>query len=59
MGKDKLIEVLTSMGYIEGKTIFLQGSYPQDKAYPSSFWTFWNIDTPEDIFLGGIINGEQ
>lgn len=51
MGKDKLIEVLTSMGYIEGKTIFLQGTYPQDKRYPDSFWTFWNIDTPEDDFL--------
>lgn len=51
MGKDKLIEALVSMGYEEGKTIFLQGTYPQDKAYPNSFWTFWNVSTPEDSFF--------
>ena len=48
--KDKLIEVLTKMGYQEGKTIFQQGSMPEELEYPSSFWTFWNIDTPDDGF---------
>lgn len=48
--KEKLINILTKMGYEEGKTIFLQGSMPQEMQYPDSFWTFWNIDTPDDGF---------
>jgi len=51
MGKDKLIEVLTSMGYVEGETIHLQGSYPAGKPYPDSFFTFWNTEVPEGVFL--------
>lgn len=50
MGKDKLIEVLESMGYVEGETIFLQGSYPANTPYPDSFFTFWNTEVPEDLF---------
>lgn len=28
-----------------------QGSYAPDDNYPSSFFTFWNYDTPEDGFF--------
>ena len=28
-----------------------QGSYSEDAEYPSSFFTFWNYDLPEDGFF--------
>lgn len=48
--KDELIKVLTSLGYEEGKTIFQQGEMGKDEVYPTSFFTFLNIDTPDDGF---------
>ena len=40
----KLIELLETFGY----PVFRQGSMNDDKNYPSSFFTFWNYETPED-----------
>ena len=48
--KDKLIELLEKLGYSQGKTIFQQGSMGKDEVYPNSFFTFFNIDTPDDGF---------
>lgn len=48
--KDKLIQLLTTLGYEDGETIFQQGSMGKDRTYPDSFFTFYNIDTPDDGF---------
>lgn len=48
--KDKLIEILESLGYKQGETIFQQGSFGQDEEYPESMFTFFNVDTPDDKF---------
>lgn len=41
--EDKLIEILESLGY----PAIRQGSLAPDKAYPESFFTFWNNDSPD------------
>lgn len=46
----KLVEILTSLGYVDGETIFQQGEMGKELEYPSSFFTFINIDTPDGGF---------
>lgn len=41
--KEKLIELLESLNY----PVFLQGSLASAEAYPDSFFTFWNFESPE------------
>ena len=50
MIKDLLISALEELGYVNGKTIFLQGSLGQNDPYPDSFFTFWNNDTDYKAF---------
>ena len=45
----KLFNLFEEMGYKEAEGFFRQGSLTDD-AYPDEFFTFWNIDTPEDSF---------
>ena len=39
--KQKLIGALETCGFVNGETIFLQGTMNPNAAYPSSFVTFW------------------
>lgn len=39
--KQRLINALQSCGFVDGETIFLQGTINPGEAYPSSFVTFW------------------
>lgn len=50
--KEQLITILETFGY----PVFLQGSFEPDEAYPDSFFTFWNFDTPEDAFYSNDAN---
>ena len=45
----KLFELFEEMGYRQAEGYFRQGSLT-DETYPSDFFTFWNIDTPNDSF---------
>lgn len=45
--KDKLIKLIEPLGFVEGETIFLQGTLGSDEAYPDSFFTFFNDETEE------------
>lgn len=46
--KQKLIEVCTELGFVEGETLFLQGTLGADVAYPDSFVTFWLSGSDDD-----------
>lgn len=46
---NKLFDLFEEMGYRNAEGFFRQGSLT-DGAYPKEFFTFWNIDTPEDSF---------
>ena len=42
--KTELINLLKTFGF----PVYRQGSMNREEDYPSSFFTFWNIETPED-----------
>ena len=41
--EDNLISILSSFGY----PVYRQGSMSDDEAYPPTFFTFWNYDSPD------------
>lgn len=45
--KQILIDTLNRLGFVEGKTNFLQGTHNPDEAYPDTFTTFW-INSTDD-----------
>ena len=47
--EDNLIEILESFGY----PVYRQGSLTEDEAYPDSFFTFWNNDSPDHAHYDG------
>jgi len=46
--KQKLINALVACGFVEGQTLFLQGTINPETAYPESFVTFWTNDTSDN-----------
>lgn len=53
--KEKLDEIFESIGL----PFSLQGSYQEGESLPISFFTYWNIDTPEDFFYDNEANRTQ
>ena len=45
--KQKLINALKSCGFVEGATMFLQGTISPDERSPETFVTFW-VDSTEN-----------
>lgn len=46
--KKLLIDTISKVGFIEGKTLFLQGTFNPEETYPDTFITFWaNTDDGE------------
>ena len=50
--KSDLITLLETLKY----PVFLQGSLNANAAYPDSFFTFWNFETPEAAFYDNNAN---
>lgn len=46
--KRLLIETLEKVGFVEGKTLLLQGSLNPSEAYPDTFVTFWTNSTDDN-----------
>lgn len=44
---ERLFALFEEMGYKNAEGFFRQGSLT-DETYPAEFFTFWNIDTPQD-----------
>jgi hypothetical protein len=47
--KKRLINALVGCGFVEGKTLVLQGTFPEKEAYPETFATFWTDDVPDGV----------
>lgn len=43
--KERLIDALTKLGFVEGVTLLLQGTRNPNEPYPDEFLTFWTNDT--------------
>lgn len=46
--KQKLIDTLALCGFVEGETLFLQGSFNPEETYPENFVTFWTDFTADN-----------
>lgn len=44
--EDNLIEILENFGY----PVFRQGSLTENEPYPNSFFTFWNVGSPDHAY---------
>ncbi len=47
--KQRLIAALEKCGFVEGKTLFLQGTMNPNEAYPETFVTFWTTGTSDGV----------
>lgn len=55
--KQKLINALTGCGFVEGETLFLQGTINPAAAYPETFVTFWTDSTDDNgHFDNGVVS---
>jgi hypothetical protein len=52
--KQALIDILSTLKY----PVFLEGSNNPAETYPDAFFTFFNVDTEEDMFYSGAPHGE-
>lgn len=48
--KEQLIAVLESLGFVQGETLFLQGTLGADEEYPTTFVTFFVRSVDDDAF---------
>lgn len=46
--KQKLIDTIKTIGFVEGVTLLLQGTLAQDTPYPAEFVTFWTDYTADN-----------
>lgn len=46
--KQKLIDAIKTCDFIEGATLFLQGTINPNEKYPDTFVTFWTDDTGDN-----------
>lgn len=53
--EDALITLLESLGY----PAYRQGSLTEDDTYPESFFTFWNVDSPDHAHYDNEIYGSE
>ena len=54
--KKILIDALASLGFEDGKTIFLQGTMNPEAAYPAEFVTFWTNYTADNSHYDNAAN---
>ena len=47
--KRKLINAITTCGFVEGATLFLHGTMNPAEAYPDEFVTIWTDDVPAGV----------
>lgn len=52
--KQKLIDVITTCGFVEGQTLCLHGTMSPDEAYPDCFVTFWTDDVPDGVHFDNV-----
>ena len=57
--KRKLIDVLETCGFVEGKTLFLQGTLNPNEAYPESFVTFWTPAVDDGAHFDNKVNSYE
>lgn len=54
--KRYIIDTLASCGFVEGKTLVLQGTYNPDEPYPDTFVTFWVNSTADNTHFENIVS---
>lgn len=47
--KRKFIDTVVTCGFVEGKTLMLQGTLNPEEPYPDTFVTFWTNDVPDGV----------
>ena len=47
--KQKLIDALNRCGFVDGETLFLQGTINLEENYPPDFVTYWTDDVPDGV----------
>ena len=52
--KEKLITALVGCGFVEGKTLFLQGTMNPEEEYPETFITFWINSTDDNAHFENV-----
>lgn len=57
--KQLLIDTLKGLGFAEGKSLFLQGTFNPAEAYPDEFVTFWTDFTADHTHFDDTVNSVE